>query len=52
MSKQQIIMVGNSRGAQDGDRRTVDAKRAEDLVRAGLAKYPPTSKAAAEKSAS
>lgn len=50
MAKQQIIMVGKSRGATAGERRSVDSERAEELVRAGLAKYPPNSKAA-EKSA-
>ena len=51
MAKQQIILTNKSRGAQPGERRSVDAERAEELVRAGLAKYPPTSKAA-EKAAS
>ena len=46
MSKQQIIMVGDSRGAKSGEKRSVDEERAAQLVAAGLAKYPPTSKAA------
>lgn len=46
MAKQQIILVGKSHGAQDGDRGSVSPERAEELVRAGLATYPPTSKAA------
>ncbi len=35
-----IFMVGNSRGAKHDDRRTVDPKRADELVKAGLARYP------------
>lgn len=38
--KQVVFMVGNSRGAKHGDRRTVDAATAEKLVRNGLARYP------------
>lgn len=44
--KQQIILTGKSYGAEPGDRGSVSLERAEELVRAGLAKYPPTSKAA------
>lgn len=33
-------MVGNSRGAKDGDRREVDPAQAEALVNEGLARYP------------
>lgn len=54
MTKQQIILKA-SRGAKAGERRSVDPERAAELVRAGLAKYPPNSKAAekpAEKPAS
>jgi hypothetical protein len=35
-----VFLVGNSRGHKHGDRKTVDAKRAADLVAAGLARYP------------
>jgi hypothetical protein len=35
----EVVMVRASRGAKAGDERAVDAKRAADLVRAGLAKY-------------
>lgn len=48
--KQQIILRGKSRGAEHGDRRTVDTETAERLVSEGLADYPPTSKAAKESS--
>jgi len=50
MAKQQIIMVGKSRGAEPNERRSVDEKTAERLVREGLAKYPPASKAAEKSS--
>ena len=38
--KQVVFLVGNSRGAKHGDRRTVDPERAEAMVAAGLARYP------------
>lgn len=38
--KQVIFLVGKSRGAKHGDRRSVDPDRARDLVDAGLARYP------------
>lgn len=38
--KQVVFMVGNSRGAKDGDKRTVDPETAEHLVSNGLARYP------------
>jgi hypothetical protein len=37
---QVVFLVGKSRGAKHGDRRTVSPERAEELVRAGLARYP------------
>lgn len=38
--KQVVFLVGKSRGAEDGDRRTVDKATAEKLVANGLARYP------------
>lgn len=38
--KQVVFLVGNSRGAKHGDRRSVSPERAEELVRNGLARYP------------
>lgn len=38
--KQVIYLVGPSRGAVDGDRRTVDKATADRLVRDGLARLP------------
>ena len=38
--KQVIFLVGKSRGAEPGARRTVDKATAERLVRDGLARYP------------
>jgi len=38
--KQVIFLVGKSRGAEDGDRRTVDKATAERMVADGLARYP------------
>lgn len=38
--KQVVFMVGNSRGAKHGDRRTVDTATAEKLVANGLARLP------------
>jgi len=38
--KQVVFLVGPSRGAKDGDRRTVDTETADALVSAGLARYP------------
>lgn len=35
-----IFLVGSSYKAKDGDRRQVEADHAEELVRAGLARYP------------
>ena len=37
---QTIFLTGKSRGAEPGDRRTVDKATAERLVRDGLARYP------------
>ena len=37
---QVVFMVGKSRGAEHGDRRSVDPATAEKLVRNGLARYP------------
>ena len=37
---QVVFMVGNSRGAKSGDRRTVTKEQAADLVARGLARYP------------
>lgn len=37
---QVVFMVGESRGAKDGDKRTVDPEVAEALVSEGLARYP------------
>ena len=37
---QVVFMVGDSRGAKDGDRRTVAPEVAEALVANGLARYP------------
>lgn len=37
---QVVFMVGNSRGAQDGDRRSFDPETAASLVENGLARYP------------
>lgn len=42
--RQVIFMVGNSRGAKDGDRRSVDKALAADLVARGLARYPKSKK--------
>lgn len=39
-SGQIIFLCGSSRGAKDGDRRTVSPERAKALVDAGLARYP------------
>lgn len=48
--KQQVVfMVGKSRGAKDGDRRTVSPERAERLVSAGRARYPKAKAAESEK---
>lgn len=38
--KQVVFMVGQSRGAEHGDRRSVDAETAEKLVANGLATLP------------
>ncbi len=38
--KQVVFLIGKSRGAEDGDRRTVDKETADKLVRDGLARYP------------
>ena len=35
-----IFLIGKSRGAEPGARRTVDKATAERLVRDGLARYP------------
>ena len=42
VEKQQVdvLMVGNSRGAPDGERVPVDPERAASLVARGLARYP------------
>lgn len=37
---QVVFMVGNSRGAKDGDRRSVAPELAASLVDRGLARYP------------
>lgn len=39
-SKQVVFLVGKSRGAEHGDRRSLDAEEAEQLVSLGLARYP------------
>ena len=41
---QVIFLVGDSRGAKDGDRRSVSPERAAELVAAGLARYPASKK--------
>lgn len=41
---QVVFMVGNSRGAKHGDRRTVDEATAKRLVEAGVARYPESKK--------
>jgi len=51
MAKRQIVLIGKSWNGEHKERRSVDEERAAELVRAGLAKYPPNSKAA-EKPAS
>ena len=38
--KQVVFLTGKSRGAEPGDRRTVDTATAEALVRDRLARYP------------
>lgn len=38
--RQVVFMRGNSRGARHGDRRTVTAAQAAQLVADGLATYP------------
>lgn len=38
--KQVVFLIGPSRGAKNGDRRTVTPEQAEALVSAGLARYP------------
>lgn len=35
-----VFLVGTSHKGKDGDRRQVEADRAEELVRSGLARYP------------
>jgi hypothetical protein len=46
--RQVVFMVGNSRGAKHGDRRSVDPVTAEKLVRNGLARYPDSKAAEPE----
>lgn len=43
-NKQVVYMIGASRGAKDGDRRSVDKALAADLVERGLARYPKSKK--------
>lgn len=38
--KQVVFLIGKSRGANHGDRRTVTKAEAERLVENGLARYP------------
>lgn len=38
--KQVIYLVGSSHNGVDGEKRTVDAERAAELVAAGAARYP------------
>lgn len=39
-AKQVIYLVGSSHNGVDGEKRTVDAERAAELVAAGAARYP------------